>query len=254
MATTTTATTTTTLTGKVAVVTGSGQGLGKAIAKRLAEAGAIVVINDRNATTAEATAKEIGPSTMFYVADVSDSKQVDAMYQAVFEKYQRLDISVNNAGVAQLGEAWEISDEDWNRLISINLSGMYWCVRAAVRIMKEQKSGVIVNMSSVCGRVGRPFVSPAYSASKAGVVGLTMSVARSVADYGIRVNAIAPGPIRTELQSSFPEEKMNILRQNFPLGWGSAVDVAESVLYLVSDGSKWMTGSCLDLNGGHLMG
>ena len=100
----------------------------------------------------------------------------------------------------------------------------------------------------VCGRVGRPFVSPAYSASKAGVVGLTMSVARSVAEFGIRVNAIAPGPIRTELQSSFPEEKMNILRQNFPLGWGSAVDVAESVLYLVSDGSKWMTGSCLDLN------
>jgi 3-oxoacyl-[acyl-carrier protein] reductase len=242
---------------KIAIVTGSGQGLGLEIAKRFVEEGAIVCLNDldRNRLEqAEEALRTQGYEVMSYQADVAESSEVNTMVEEVVRKYGRLDICVNNAGFGKLAEAWEETDDDWDRLIQVNLTGIYYCIRAALKPMMKQRSGKIVNMSSVCGRVGRPFVSPGYSAAKAGVVGLTMSVAQSVASYGIQVNAIAPGPIRTEFQSAFPEDKMKVLRANFPLGWGTPKAIADGVLYLASDSADWHTGFVLDINGGHLMG
>lgn len=243
------------LENKIAVVTGAGQGLGLAMAKRFVAEGATVVMNDINEKALKASAAELagqGFNVMLYIADVTDSSQVNAMFEAAVKQYGRLDISVHNAGFALLAEAWEATDEDWERLIKVNLTAHFYCVRAALRPMMKQKSGKIINMSSICGRVGRPYVNPGYSAAKAGIVGLTMSVAQSVASYGIQVNAIAPGPIRTELQSNFPEEKMKILKSNFPLGWGTREAVANAVVFLAT--AEWLTGSVLDINGGHLMG
>ena len=245
------------LVDKVAIVTGAGRGIGKAIAIALTREGASVIINDVDIQTAEKVTKEIkslGWKALAIQADVSDSKEVNQMVQLALKKFKRVDILVNNAAIIKRGSIEDLNEEDWDRVMDVNLKGAFNCMKAVAGIMKKQRYGKIVNISSIAGKVGDLASAPCYGASKAGMICLAKSLARELAAYNINVNVVAPHAIKTDMSKEWSEEKRKNIIANIPLGrMGEPEDIAEAVVFLVSDKAKFITGEVLDVNGGCLM-
>ena len=242
------------LEGQVAVVTGSGQGIGKAIALRLARAGTDIGIIEVNAETAAATGKEIvrlGRKAVVAVADVSNPAAVEAAVNEIVIELGRLDVLVNSAGVEKRAPFLEITPDDWRRQLDVNLSGTFYCIQAAAREMAKRKYGRIVNLSSVAGLIG-PIDLAAYGASKAGIVGLTRAAALDLADFGITVNAIAPGPIETELMlGAWSAEALRERPQHGAIPrFGTVDEIAHTALFLASPDAAFITGITLSVDGG----
>jgi 3-oxoacyl-[acyl-carrier protein] reductase len=243
------------LKGKVALVTGSSRGIGRGIALALAEAGADVVVNCMgNVEAAEEVAEKIrafGRKALVVKANVSEADQVKLLFDKVMEEFGRLDILVNNAGTSQDKDIFEMTYEDWDRIIKTNLTSGMLCSKAAMEIMKEQKSGRIMFISSVVGERGALFGHIHYAATKSGQIGITKTLARTAAKYHITVNAIAPGLIRTELLvQTHGEEGVEELGASIPLGLGKIEDVGAAAVFLASDEACYVTGATLDVNGG----
>jgi 3-oxoacyl-[acyl-carrier protein] reductase len=242
------------LEGQAAIVTGAGRGIGKAIALRFAQEGADVGVVELDDATAAATAGEIeaiGRRAHVAVADVSDPAQVDAAIGEIAGSFGRLDILVNNAGTEKRAPFLQITPEDWRRQLDVNLSGTFFCTQAAARRMAEHRYGRIVNLSSVAGLIG-PIDLAAYGAAKAGIVGLTRAAALDLADFGITVNAIAPGPIETELMLGvWTEEALRERPQHGAIPrFGTVEEVAHTALFLASPDSGFITGITVSVDGG----
>ncbi|MFQ3618166.1 MAG: 3-oxoacyl-[acyl-carrier-protein] reductase [Cyanobacteriota bacterium] len=243
------------LAGQVAIVTGASRGIGRAIALALAAEGAKVAVNYASSSgAADAVVAEIagaGGEAIALQADVSKADQVDALFAAVMEKWGRVDVLVNNAGITRDTLLLRMKPEDWQAVIDLNLTGVFLCTRAASKIMLKQKSGRIVNISSVVGLMGNPGQSN-YSAAKAGVIGFTKSVAKELAPRGITVNAIAPGFIATDMTHGLDSD--GILKM-IPLGrYGQAEEVAGATRFLAADpAAAYITGQVLNVDGGMVM-
>jgi NAD(P)-dependent dehydrogenase (short-subunit alcohol dehydrogenase family) len=248
--------------GKVAIVTGGSKGLGKVIAKQLAQEGASTVINGRDMAALEKTTQEIrqeGGRITAIQADVSDSRDVETMIDKVIQDHGRIDILINNAAVfAESVRIMDLEEEEWDRIMTTNLKGVFLCAKAAIKQMIKQKSGKIVNMTSFTGKTGRvvysTFGNPTkahYCASKAGIISLTKSLAYELAPYNINVNGVAAGSVAPE---GTPEEKKEMIIPLVPLGrMGTSEDVSAATLFLASDEASFITGEILDVNGGTLM-
>ncbi len=241
---------------KTALITGSARGIGKAIAERLASQGARIVISDVLMDAAEATVKELndkGYEAFAIKADVSNADDVQALIKETVAKYQTLDIMVNNAGITRDTLMIRMSEKDWDLVLDINLKGAFLMTQATAKVMMKQRSGRIVNISSVVGQMGNAGQAN-YSASKAGLIGLTKSSARELASRGITVNAIAPGFIESEMTEKLPEEVRNEFMKATALKrFGKPEDIAAAVAFLVSDDASYITGQILAVNGGLLM-
>ena len=242
------------LTGKVALVTGAGRGIGAEIARALAKEGAAVIVNYCGSKEkAEALAEEInagGGSGEAYRCDVSDFTACGEMIQELIQKYGRIDILVNNAGITRDGLLAKMSEEDFDRVIDTNLKGAFNTIRHMTRWFLKQRSGKIINLSSVSGIMGNPGQAN-YSASKAGVIGLTKSAARELASRGICVNAIAPGFIDTDMTASLPGAARAKLQENIPLKRiGEPKDIANMAVFLASGKSDYITGQVFAVDGG----
>lgn len=242
---------------KVALITGSARGIGRAIALRFSEEGASVVICDLDMDGAEevcSTIKSSGREALVFKADVSDETQVKALFEKVLSTYGTLDILVNNAGICKNIPIVEISGDEWDRFLRVNLKSVFLCSKEAFIIMKEKRYGKIINMGSAAGKIGGLVAGAHYSAAKAGVLCLTKSLALQAAEFNITVNAIAPGPIATHMTAEWGEEINRAFREKIPLKrYGTAEEVAEVALFLASDRSSYITGEIIDVNGGLVM-
>ena len=251
--------------GKIAVVTGAAQGLGLGIAERLARNGATVVMADLQREKVEEEAGSLRNGELQALpafVDVADSASVDRLFEEVAEAHGRLDILVNNAGVGQqVAPVVELDDGEWDRVIRVTLTGTFHCCRAAGRIMEAQESGAIVNISSINGQNPAALVA-AYNAAKEGVISLTRTLALEMAAYGVRVNAVCPGPVYTAFNRSnmaqrsktlglTEDEMIERIRSAIPLGrWGEPDDIANAVAFLCSPAAGWITGEVLRVSGG----
>ena len=246
-----------TLDGRVAVVTGGRRGIGLAIAELLTRRGANIMIGDRtideSIKTAQIVAAECGCRVEAMQVDVSDFKSANALIEAAMDAFGRVDILVNNAGVTRDTLIMRMTEEDWDFVLDINLKGAWNCCKAVVRPMMKQRYGRIVNISSVSGLAGQAGQTN-YSASKAGLVGLTKALAREVASRGITVNAVAPGFVPTALTNDLPQELKEGMMKLIPLGrWGSSQEIAYAVAFLASDEASYITGQVLSVDGGMMM-
>ena len=264
---------------RVVLVTGGGSSIGRAISIAFAREGATVVVNDLHLADAERTLEEVEQARAHALtADVSRSDEVSKMFKEIENRLGRLDILVNNAGIAEPPERWaelnrvaearlaelaagkeiethwnvtaEMSDDTWRRMMQVHLDGAFFCARAALEPMKRQNGGAIINMSSTAALMGLAD-APHYAAAKAGILGFTRSLAREVAAWNIRVNAVAPGFVETPMTAHISAEvKANSLKR-IPMGrWATAEDIAASALFLASDDAAYITGQCLSPNGG----
>ncbi len=244
------------LKGRIAVVTGSGKGIGRAIATTLAGAGATIVVNDlTDDMTSECVSaiEASGGTAMGIGADISNADDAERLMKTVVDTYGKIDILVNNAGITRDSLLMRMKDEDFDKVIQVNLRSVYLCTKAAVRPMMKQRSGRIVNISSVVGLMGNPG-QVNYAASKAGVLGITKSTAREVASRNITVNAIAPGFIDTDLTRVLGEETVKAILESVPLGrFGQPQDVASLVCFLASDAAAYITGQVIAIDGGMVM-
>jgi 3-oxoacyl-[acyl-carrier protein] reductase len=244
------------LANQIAVVTGAGRGIGRAIALKFAAEGADVVVVSRTQENSEKVAAEIralGRKAWAHALDVSDSAAVTAAADKIIAEAGKVDILVNNAGVTRDGLLMRMSDADWDTVLNTNLKGAFHFTRAFFRSFAKQRAGRIINISSVIGLIGNPGQCN-YAASKAGLIGFTQSCAKELAGRGVTVNAIAPGFIETDMTAELNEElKANILRV-IPLGkLGAAEDIAHAALYLASPGARYVTGQVLTVDGGMVM-
>ena len=244
------------LEGKVALITGSAQGIGKAIALLLASHGADIVVSDINIEKAQETKREIeelGRRSMAIKVDVSRLEEVEHMVEEIIKEFGKIDILINNAGITRDKLILRMTEEDWDLVINVNLKGTFNCTKAVIKYMSRQKSGKIVNIASVVGEMGNPGQAN-YSASKAGVIGFTKTIAREYAQRGINVNAIAPGYIETPMTEVLPDKVREDLKRMIPMErLGKPEDVAQAVLFLVSEASNYITGQVLNVNGGIYM-
>lgn len=242
--------------GQVALVTGSARGIGKAIAEGLAQKGVNVVIADVNLEEALKTSSEIaglGVRSQALRLDVSSSKEVTGVFEDIQRNFGRLDILVNNAGITRDGLLLRMKEEDWDLVININLKGAFLCSKEAVKIMAKQRYGRIVNIASVVAFMGNPG-QVNYSASKAGIVGLTRTIAKEYASRGITANAVAPGFIMTAMTEALPDNVKEEMKKAIPMGrFGTVMDVANAVVFLSSPDSGYITGQVIHVNGGMYM-
>ena len=241
------------LSGKVALVTGASRGIGRAVALKLAGEGADLVVTATSLERAQKTADEItrmGRKALAVGVNVAVAAEVEALFAKVIESFGKLDILVNNAGITRDGLLMRMKDDDWNAVLDVNLTGTFTCTREAVKIMAKAKCGSIINISSVVGEMGNAGQAN-YCASKAGVIGLTKAAAREYAKRNIRVNAITPGFIETDMTEVLsPAVKEDLLKQ-IPVGrFGKPEDIANAVYFLVSDLGNYITGHVLAVNGG----
>ncbi len=244
------------LENQIALVTGGGRGIGKTISETLASQGAQVYLGGTNLETAEETAKSIrdkGGKAFAICLDVSKREHIQNAFDLIVGEAGRLDILVNNAGITKDGLLVRMKEEDWDQVLEVNLKGAFLCSQLAVKQMMKQRSGNIVNISSIVGQAGNAGQAN-YTASKAALIGLTKTMALEAAPRGIRVNAIAPGFIETDMTGALNEKIREGLMGKIPLGkLGSSQNVADGVLFLVSDRADYITGQVLNINGGMLM-
>ena len=259
------ATSSNSLDGLIAVVTGAAQGLGLAIANELARNGATVIIADLQLEKAQTTADQLrgyGLEVQAAYLDITESAGVANFFEQVAGEYGRLDILVNNAGVGQnVTPIVELSDQEWERVLNVTLTGTFYCCRAAGATMERQESGCIVNIASVNGQNPAALVG-SYNVAKAGVISLTRTLALELAAYGVRVNAVSPGPVYTEFNQRgmaqrcqtlniTEDEMIERVRSAIPLGrWGEPADIAQGVVFLCSPAASWITGEVLRVSGG----
>jgi 3-oxoacyl-[acyl-carrier protein] reductase len=239
------------LNGQTAIVTGAATGIGEAIAARLAEAGARIVVADINLSGAQKVAERIGQSSFAVQTDVSQPDMIRDTVAQVLDVTGRIDILVNNAGIAgRTAPLWEQSARDWEQMIAINLSGVFYFCQAVVPHMRERKYGRIVNIASIAGKEGNPRMIP-YSATKAGVIGLTKSLGKEVATDGICVNAVSPAVVRTSILDQLTPEQVNYMTERIPMRrTGKPEEIAAVVHFLASPDSSFVTAQCYDVSGG----
>lgn len=238
---------------KIVMVTGGAAGIGRVTAEAFAREGAKLAICDVNPETGEAAAKSLGAEASFEKVDVANETAVSEWTDQVVKRYGRIDVLVNNAGITRDALLLRMKAADWDLVMNVNLKGAFLCTRAVVRYMAQQRSGRIVNVASVVGVVGNAGQAN-YVASKAGLIGLTKTVAREFAARGITVNAVAPGFIDTAMTHGLPDDVKETLQKQIPLGrLGTPADIAAAVRFLVSDEAAYITGHVLHVNGGMLM-
>lgn len=244
------------LDGRAAVITGAAQGIGLAIATVLARHGASVVVSDVNAEGAEKAAEGLkadGLKAIAVACDVTDEAAMEALADACAASFGSLDVMVNNAGITRDATLPKMTLEDFRKVVDVHLTGAWLGTKAAARVMREQRRGAIINISSISGKAGN-FGQTNYSSAKAGMIGLTKASARELARHQIRVNAIQPGPIRTAMTAAMPPEALQKMVDNIPLGRiGEPEDIANAALYLASDLSSFVTGITLEVAGGRHM-
>ncbi len=248
------------LDGKIAIVTGSGseRGIGRSIALKLAEYGANIVVADMNLEGAKKVAAEVeakGCKAIAVENNVTDEDSVIALMKKTEETFGRLDILVNNAGITQPVSTLDTTVDDWNRVISVNLTGTFLCSREAAKIMKKNKYGRIVNISSVSGkRGGGVYGGSHYSAAKAGILGFSKAFAREVVEDNITINSVCPGLVATDIRKGLSDERERAIWETIPMKRpGSPDEIAETVAFLASDGAAYITGEDIDVNGGSHM-
>lgn len=242
--------------GHTAVITGGGRGIGKAIAVALAKRGVNIALVDVNLEIAKETASELqnyGVKSIPFKADVSNSSDVASLFDLTIKEFGKIEILVNNAGITRDGLLLRMKEEDWDQVININLKGTFLCSKEAVKIMSKNRYGRIINIASVVAFMGNPGQAN-YSASKAGIVGLTKTVAKEYASRGITVNAVAPGFITTAMTEALPEGVKQEMLKAIPMGrFGNVDDVANAVLFFAQPESGYITGQVIHVNGGMYM-
>lgn len=245
-----------TLKEKVAIVTGASRGIGEAIARKFCQEGASVMLCSRSAEGVAAIAESLsgeGGNAKSTQADISNKADVEALVDLTLQEFDRVDILVNNAGITRDTLFMRMKDEDWDAVIRTNLTGTAYCMRAVTRPMMRQRGGRIINISSVIGVVGNAGQAN-YAASKAGIIGLTKSVAKEVGSRGITVNAVTPGFITTEMTEKISEADQQKMLEMIPVGsFGTPQDVAETALFLASDTARYITGQAVQVDGGMFM-
>ncbi len=240
------------LSNRVAIVTGSARGIGRAIALKLAEVGATVVVNDigESVNSMVEEIKAMQRQSLAVVADVSLSPDVSRLVEETMTAFGKVDILVNNAGITRDQLLMRMSDEDWDRVLNIDLKSVFLCSRAVLRHMVKQRWGRIISLASIVGVVGNPGQAN-YASAKAGIIGFTRTIAKEVASRGITANAVAPGFIDTEMTQRLPEDWKQQLKSRIPLGYlGTPRDVAETVAFLASEEARYITGQVLNVDGG----
>jgi 3-oxoacyl-[acyl-carrier protein] reductase len=242
-----------TLAGRVVIVTGGTRGIGLAIARLLAEDGASVVVSGRDAARLDAAVKELeslGAPALGVPADATKREDADRLVEATRERFGRIDVLVNNAGITRDQLLVRMKDDDWDQVLDTNLRGVFLMTRAVGKVMMRQKSGRIINIASAAGAMGNPG-QVNYSAAKAGVIGLTKASGRELAHWNILVNAVAPGLIETDMAAAIPAEAREAMLQQVPLKRiGQGREVAEVVRFLAGDGASYVTGQTIHVNGG----
>ena len=241
------------LSGKVALITGAGRGIGKSIAFKLASQGAIAVVNDIALPGAQSVVDEIkdkGGDGLAIVANVSSATDVTCMVEAAITAYGHIDILVNNAGITRDQLLLRMTDSEWDDVLNIDLRSVFLCTRAVLKHMLKERKGRIVSVASIVGLMGNAGQAN-YAAAKAGIVGFTRSVAKEVASRGITANAVAPGFIETDMTAKLSEKQKQDLMSRIPLGYlGTPQDVAEVVAFLASDEARYITGQVITIDGG----
>nr|MBU1327768.1 3-oxoacyl-[acyl-carrier-protein] reductase [Candidatus Omnitrophota bacterium] len=244
------------LEGKLAIVTGGARGIGKEIAMLFAKQGANIAICDVNLEEAEKTAKEIqdsGRESLAFKVDVTDQSQIQDMVDKILDKFNKIDILINNAGITKDNLLLRMSEEEWDKVIAVNLKGTFLCTKIVSKVMLKQRFGKIVNLASIIGIMGNAGQAN-YAASKAGIIGLTKSVAKELASRNICVNAIAPGFIKTDMTARLAEEVQKKMLSVIPLArFGEAKDVADLAIFLSSESSSYITGQVIQVDGGMVM-
>ncbi len=238
--------------GRVAIVTGAAQGLGLAIAKRLSESGAFVSLWDRDVATLERAQAALGVErTMIHEVDVTNADQIDAAAKKTAERYQKIDILVNNAGImGPTIPTWDTSESVWRRVIDVNLTGTFLCCRAVVPYLRSGGYGRVVNLASIAGKEGNANAA-AYSASKAGIIALTKSLGKELADSNVLVNCVAPAAVRTAIFGEMSDEYVDFIKSKIPMGrFGTADEIAALVSWLCTEECSFSTGAVFDLSGG----
>src|SRR6266481_2789231 len=239
------------LTGQTAIVTGAATGIGEAIARRLACAGATIAVADLDAAGASAVAASIGGGSFGVAMDISRADSVQQAVAEVLARRGQIDVLVNNAGIAgKAAPLWEQTDEDWQQVIAVNLLGVVYCTRAVLPHMRQRKYGRVVNIASIAGKEGNPNMSP-YSATKGAVITFTKSIGKEVATDGICVNSVAPAVIRTQILDQLTQEQVDYMTQRIPmLRTGTTDEIAAVVHFLASPDCSFVTGQCYDASGG----
>jgi len=244
--------------GEVAIVTGGARGIGEEIVKEFSREGAKAVIfdiNDEKGKAVEDAIKKNGGDALFVHCDVSNVDEIGKSVKLVIKKFGGINILVNNAGILHSTSIEDITEDEWDRIMAINLKGMFFAIQKILPSFEKAKGGKIVNISSLAGRMGGFANGLGYTATKAAMIGLTYGFARRLADRNINVNAIAPGPTETDILKAFSEEKKEELRQLIPLKkLGTTKDIAYAVVFLSSSKAEFITGAILDVNGGMFMG